>query len=130
MIDNYFRDQSLLDHDNIEVHPTLLYALSSERNVIILIFDEIKFVLKSHSVGKVIGPVGISNRILKELADEIANPLISLFNQSLINKTAPKDWKKAHITPVPKIDDPSSPSIYRTISLLSNITKVFGRCIF
>ena len=42
----------------------------------------------------------------------------------------PLDWKKSNVSPVPKSDDTSLPSNYRPISLLSNIDKVFERCIF
>lgn len=46
-INNYFRDQSLMDDNNVEVPPTQFSTLLSELNIIILTSDEIKFVLKS-----------------------------------------------------------------------------------
>ena len=36
--------------------------------------EEVLSILKSLPVGKAVGPDGVSNRILKELADQLVNP--------------------------------------------------------
>ena len=102
----------------------------SELDSLALDPEEVLSILKSLPVGKAVGPDGVSNRILKELADQIGEPLTCLFNQSLAKGLVPEGWKKSHVSPIPKNEDTSLPSNYRPISLLSNIDKAFERCIF
>ena len=45
--------------------------------------DEVKAILGTLPVDKAVGPDGINNRILRELASELSIPLASLFNQSI-----------------------------------------------
>ena len=45
--------------------------------------EEVKAILRTLPLGKAVGPDGISNRILRELANELSTPLASLFNQSV-----------------------------------------------
>ena len=42
----------------------------------------------------------------------------------------PAKWRKANITPVHKLDDPSLAANYRPISLLCILSKVLERCVF
>ena len=49
---------------------------------------------KITTLGKASGPDGISNRVLKELADQIAITLSLLFNQSIVDGKIPADWKE------------------------------------
>ena len=43
-------------------------------------------------MSKASSPDGISNRVFTELADQIAMPLLLLFNQSIVDVTIPADW--------------------------------------
>ena len=45
--------------------------------------EKVKAILRTHPVGKVVGPDGISYRILRELAKELSTPLASLFNHPI-----------------------------------------------
>ena len=101
------------------------YNLVSRLNNITLTHDEVKVVLKSLPLGKAAGPDGVSNRILKELADIISLPFFDLFNQSLALGKVPESLKRSHVTPVPKSGDLSIVSNYRPLALLSNIDKAF-----
>ena len=93
--------------------------------------EEVKAVLRTLPVGKAVGPDGISNRILRELANELSTPLASLFNQSIHQGDVPVCFKIAHVCPVLKGGgDPSDVCNYRPISLLSNLDKVFERLVF
>ena len=81
-------------------------------------------------LGKASGPDGISNRVLRECAHQIARPLCKLFNQSLNFGKVPVLWKISNVCPVYKSGDPSIPSNYRPISLLNTMEKTFERIIF
>ena len=123
VLNDFFRDQTLLnDHDAVlpEITPYLV-----ERCLSLPVFspDEVKLILKSLTFGKATGPVGLSNRILPVLADEISIPVCALFNQSLKHGAVPGCFKETHVCPILKGGDPAVPSNYRPISLLSNLDK-------
>ena len=54
---------------------------------------------------KATGADGISAKLLRMAAPGIATSLTKLFNYSLKIGQIPKDWKVAHVTPVPKKGD-------------------------
>ena len=76
--------------------------------------------LKPH---KASGPDRIPNRVLKELAWELAPLLTALYNQSLASGTIPDDWSRALVTPVYKKGDVHEPSNYRPVSLTTVACK-------
>ena len=84
-------------------------------------------ILKSFSVGKAVGPDGISNKILRELSVELSLPFCSLFNKSLRTDVFPDCWKISNVCPIPKSGNRSSISNYRPVSLLCTSEKVFER---
>ena len=130
LLNNYFKEQTLLDDSNAELPALPPYNIESTLNSIILTPLEVESVLKSLPIGKASGPNGLSNRILKELSKELAFPLCVLFNRSLSQGEVPRQWKEANICPIHKKDDPSLVSNYRPISLLNSEDKVFERLIF
>ena len=74
-------------------------------------------------------PDGISPRLVKETAHQIAPSLSTLFNRSLDSGSLPEEWKLANIIPVFKKGDKSFVENYRPISLLCVVSKVFERCV-
>jgi hypothetical protein len=48
------------------------------------------------------GPDNIPNRIIKDFAYELAEPVCHIFNTSLSTGEFPNIWKDALITPIPK----------------------------
>ena len=82
LLNNYFREQTLINDDNVKVPDVANYDIVNELNSIILTPAEIEVILKSLPVGKAVGPDGISNKILRELSVELSLPFCSLFNQS------------------------------------------------
>ena len=48
------------------------------------------------------GPDSIPNRIIREYAYELAEPVAKIFNQSLSSSKVPTLWKDADLTAVPK----------------------------
>ena len=92
-----------------------------------LTVDYILPLLHSLNEHKATGPDGISNKILKETAEQVAPSLCLLFNLSLRSGSLPDDWKISNIVPVFKKGKRDHVSNYRQISLLSNISKVLER---
>ena len=130
LLNNYFREQTLINDDNVNVPDVANYDIENELSSIILTPAEIEIVLKSLPVGKAVGPDGISNKILRELSVELSLPFCSLFNQSLQTGVFPDCWKISNVCPIPKSGNRSSISNYRPVSLLCTSEKVFERTVF
>ena len=123
LLNDYFSSQTVLD----ESQSTLLPFTSRNTHLLESIHTnphEAGETLNSLSVGKAACPVGINNRLLKQLSKPLSNPLSDLFNFSLAHGKVPTTWKEANITPIFKKNDPSEISNYQPISLLNTIGKV------
>ena len=70
------------------------------------------------------GPDGLHPRLLFELRSTIAEPLCHIYNLSIKESYVPKDWKTAHVVPIFKKGDKSSPGNYRPVSLTSIVCKI------
>ena len=66
---------------------------------------------------------------LKLFKEELSKPISLLANISLHTLMFPNILKTAKVTPSFKNDDPALCNSYRQISLLSNISKIFGKVI-
>ena len=87
-------------------------------------------VLKAVNVWKACGLDGFSSKVLQACASELAKPLAFLFNLSLSRSIYPDQWKLALVNPIYKNKGSKAlPGSYRPISLLSNVSKVFGRLV-
>ena len=80
--------------------------------------------LKSLKPHKASGPDRIPNRVLKEIAEEIAPAITALFTQSLEEGVIPEDWSNALITPVFKKGNVHSAANYRPVSLTCVLCKL------
>ena len=85
---------------------------------------DIKRKLHKLDTNKASGPDGISAKVLKNCAVELAAPLAKLFRFSFSRGYFPSQWKVASVVPVHKKNSRSCPSNYRPISLLTIISKV------
>jgi len=70
------------------------------------------------------GPDGMHPRVLRELADIIAEPLSIIFERSWRTGEVPEDWRKASVTPIFKKGKKEDPGNYRSVSLTSISGKV------
>jgi hypothetical protein len=68
--------------------------------------------------------------MLKISPEEIAKPLLIIFNKSLQQSKYPSNWKSAHFIAIFKKGDTSLPSNYRPISLISCVCKLMERKVY
>ncbi len=100
---------------------------SSDDYAITLSEDEVRRELKRVNVRKAAGPDGITGRVLRSCADQLAGLFTSIFNESLATSVVPTSFKKCVIIPVPKNSKPSCLNDYRPVALTSTVMKVFER---
>ena len=80
--------------------------------------------LSSLDPHKAPGPDGLTPKLLKIVADQIAPSFTLLFQASLHQSSLPSQWKTAHITPIFKKGARYNPENYRPISLTSIACKM------
>ena len=85
--------------------------------------------LKNLQPNKAPGPDNIGPRVLKVLADTIADPLTRIFNKSLQEGCVPQDWKHAKVAPIFKKGQKYDPANYRPISLTCVLSKLMEHII-
>ena len=90
--------------------------------------EEVTVLLKSLNISKASGPDGISARMLKATASEIAPSITALFNLSIRCNRPPRQWKKSHVVPIPK-QKSNAPTVadFRPISLLPVLSKLLEK---
>ena len=70
------------------------------------------------------GADGIPNRILKEFAHELAEPVARIFNCSMFSGCFPTIWKDSLISPTPKVTPVTGDGDLRPIARTPCISKV------
>ena len=85
--------------------------------------EQVKEKLKGLNPNKTPGHDKCHPHFLRELADEISDPLSKLFNKSM-KEGAHTSWRKAVITAIHKKGSRSDPGNYRPISITSVLSKV------
>ncbi len=85
----------------------------SENHVITVSEDEVRRALKGVNIRKAAGPDGITGRVLRSCADQLAGLFTSIFNESLATSVVPTSFK-----------NPSSSLCLRTVNPLAWMTIV------
>ncbi|KFQ42948.1 RNA-directed DNA polymerase from mobile element jockey, partial [Nestor notabilis] len=76
------------------------------------------------NVHKSMGPDEIHLQVLKELVNEVAQPLSIIFEKSWQSGEVPDDWKKGNITPIFKKGKVEDLENYRPVSLTNVPGKI------
>ena len=85
--------------------------------------------LSTLPIGKSAGPDGISNRILRELANQIAPILKNVYDKSINESKLPYQWKEAHVVAIYKKGRKKSANNYRPVSLTAICCKLLEKII-
>ena len=92
--------------------------------------EEVLSIIHFLKIGKSPGCDTISNSLVKNLAAEIVQPLVHIFNLSLTNGIVPREMKVAKVVPIFKKGDPKLLTNYRPISLLISFSKILEKLIY
>uniref|UniRef100_A0A8C4XYA6 Reverse transcriptase domain-containing protein n=1 Tax=Gopherus evgoodei TaxID=1825980 RepID=A0A8C4XYA6_9SAUR len=91
--------------------------------------EQVKNHLEKLDACKSPGPDGMHPRILKELIEEVSEPLAIIFGKSWETGEIPEDWKGANIVPIYKKGNKNNPGNYRPVSLTSVPGKIMEQVI-
>ena len=73
---------------------------------------------------KSLGPDVVRPRVLKELAEVVAELLSIIFEKLWLSGEVPDDWRKGYVTPIYRKGSKEDPGNYRLVSLTSVPGKI------
>ena len=85
---------------------------------------EVKWALESITMNKASGGDGIPVELFQILKDDVVKVLQSICQQIWKTQQSPQDWKRSVFIPIPKKGSAKECSNYRTIVLISHVSKV------
>jgi len=86
------------DTNNMPVTDGNKAMTGEDLEMIVIIMEVVMGKLMGLKVDKSPGPDGMHPRVLKEMAREIANALVIIYQNSLDSGVVPADWKSANVT--------------------------------
>src|SRR4029434_5254644 len=91
--------------------------------------QEVRRVLRAVNPRKAAGPDGVTGRVLRDCADQLAGVFTNIFNQSLSQCLIPPCLKSSTIIPLPEKTTASTPNDYRPVALTPIIMKCFEKLV-
>ena len=88
---------------------------------------EVKWALGSITMNKASGGDGILIELYQILTDDAVKVLHSICQQIWETQQWPRDWKRSVFVPIPKKGNAKECSNYRTIALISHVSKVMRK---
>lgn len=114
----------------LDIHiSNTLEVLSLSHEDLEIVYDDLLSGLLCLDVKKGPGPDGIPNRMLRECAVGLCEPLCFIFNFSLAKGVFPMEWKKAYIVPVFKAGSRAVVGNYRPVCIQSALPKLLEKMI-
>ena len=95
-----------------------------------VLFDDILKKVRNLDSAKASKQTDIPTKILKQNSEYFAKYFYNNINYCMENSNFPSDLKSADVTPPYKKKSKNSKDNYRPVSILSNISKVYERCIY
>ena len=92
--------------------------------------EEIKKEISNLDVTKCCQVSDIPTKIVKENSDIFADIIFHNLNDCFINSVFPENFKTADVIPIFKKGDRADKDNYRPVSILSNLSKIYERCIY
>lgn len=133
IISDMFADffSSTYSDAHYDVNSEYPYMINSSQiiSIVTVYTSHIVNCIKTFKSSNLSGPDGIPSVVLKNCSSSLAVPLSIIFNISLKYGYFPKIWKESYIIPLFKSGNKSFISNYRGIAKLSDIPKLFEKCI-
>lgn len=117
---NIIKDEGFEILSKIERNPKSIFLSAVTEN-------EIMNIVKSLKNSNAAGVDEINTNLLKQIIENISQPLTYLINQSFLEGTFPDKLKLAKIVPIHKKGPKDKIENYRPISLLASISKIFEK---
>lgn len=128
MFSDFFRS-TYIDHPS-SPSSNIVYNVNPNRNSYNINPNDVSSILSKLDENKNGGPDHIPNFFWKNIRDQIAIPLSSIFSKSINSGKFPDKFKEAYLMPIFKKGDSSLIVNYRPVSMLNTISLVFERVVF
>ncbi|KAI5629002.1 gastrula zinc finger protein XlCGF28.1-like [Silurus asotus] len=126
----YARFEAAANHASGASGTTSVHAeRAGEVNTFTISEHDVRRAFKRVNTRKAAGPDGITGRVLKACADQLAPVFTEIFNLSLEQAVVPSCFKQSTIVPVPKKPQPACLNDYRPVALTSVVMKCFERLV-
>ncbi|KAI5628979.1 hypothetical protein C0J50_2468 [Silurus asotus] len=126
----YARFEAAANHASGASGTTSVHAeRAGELNTFTISEHDVRRAFKRVNTRKAAGPDGITGRVLKACADQLAPVFTEIFNLSLEQAVVPSCFKQSTIVPVSKKPQPACLNDYRPVALTSVVMKCFERLV-
>ncbi|XP_048578062.1 uncharacterized protein LOC116601437 [Nematostella vectensis] len=124
-LNDYFAN---LCWDTAYEQPTLVEVHSEDHAPVIS--ERYVWQCLQHLKNTATGPDLIPSWIWKEHAEIFTSIICKIWNWSLESSVWPSSWKRAHVTPLPKVDVPKGKTEYRGINITPVIARAFEKAVY